>query len=62
MPLHIEGKTYLKPIEAYRRLGICKDTFYKRVRQNLTSYHIGVYKRPYFLQEDVDKFSEIKKN
>lgn len=56
MPIEIDGEIYYTAAEAMAYLGISRDTFYRRIReQTIPRYEQGIFRRPYYRQSDLDK-------
>jgi hypothetical protein len=54
MPVIHNGEKYLTAAEASKHLGISRDTFYRSVKARLEQYNLGVFKRPFYKQSDLD--------
>lgn len=59
MPVERSGETYLTAAEVAQYMGISRDTFYRVVRSRLQAYQVGILKRTYYKQSDVDRLQEI---
>jgi len=60
MPIEFEGEQYLNAAEAARHLGVSRKTFYDSVLTKLQQYHLGVLKRPYYKQSDLDALKKAR--
>jgi excisionase family DNA binding protein len=60
MTLEVEGETYYTAAEAAKFLGISRDTFYRTVRAQLIPYQVGVLKRTYYKQSDLEKLKGVR--
>jgi excisionase family DNA binding protein len=58
MPVVKNNETYYTAAEAAQYLGISRDTFYRSVRQRLTGYQLGVFKRTYYRKSDLDALQQ----
>ena len=62
MPLSIEGETYYTASEAIKYLGVSRDTFYQRLREEpIPRYEQGLLKRVYYRQSDLDQLKAIRR-
>ena len=58
MPKYVGDKVYLTAAEAAKRLAVARETFNRNVGPRLRQYQFGALSRTYYLQSDIDTYSE----
>lgn len=60
LPVVVDGENYYTAKEAAEYLAIARDTFYRNVRNRLPTYHYGAFRREYFRQSDLDRYTGMR--